>query len=385
MTENGTKNETQEIKTDNEDKNLPYPAIVLHTPHNVLQSYGYDKLGRNILMINTNRIPKNETIDLDELANVIINAVDKIADHEYVLVYVNSALSTVNQPSMNWLRKIYSGLGFKYRKNIKALYLVHPSLWTKTVFLVMKPLLSQKFWKKLIYIDTVDQIYQYVERSQITFSRDVYLYEELRDKINIKVFGMSLDTLLARKDQAIGIPSFVEQAITYLDNYGLEAEGLFRMSGDVTEMKIMQQQIDEGMDISFNNRTLLHSVSGLLKKYFRELPEPLFTHALYTKFLEMSVIEDRDFKRKRCIELLNALPPANRRLVKFFMSFLQRVAAFSDKNKMTSENLALVIGPNLLALKGATSEQQLKDVKLVCKTIQYLIDDYSPLFFLYRI
>jgi len=381
MTENEPKNEIQVIKTENVDKHLPYPPIVVNTPHNVLQSYGQDKLARTILMLNTNRIPNNESIDLDNLATTIIVAVDKIAEHDYVLVYVNSTLSSVNQPSMNWLRKIYSGLGFKYRKNIKALYLVHPSLWTKTVFLVMKPLLSQKFWRKLIYIEKVEQIYEYIDPTQITFSRDVYLYEELRDKINIKVFGVALDTLLARKDQAMGIPSFVEQAITYLDNNSLEAEGLFRMSGDAVEMRELQQQIDEGKDINFSNCLSLHSISGLLKKYFRELPEPLFTNALYSKFLETAAIEDRDLKRKKCIELLNTLPPANRRLVKFLMSFLQRVAAFSDKNKMTSENLALVTGPNLLAAKGATSEQQLKDMKLVCKTIQYLIDDYNSLFF----
>jgi len=149
MTENEPKNEIQVIKTENVDKHLPYPPIVVNTPHNVLQSYGQDKLGRTILMLNTNRIPNNETIDLDNLATTIIVAVDKIAEHDYVLVYVNSTLSSLNQPSMNWLRKIYSGLGFKYRKNIKALYLVHPSLWTKTVFLVMKPLLSQKILEKI--------------------------------------------------------------------------------------------------------------------------------------------------------------------------------------------------------------------------------------------
>ena len=30
----------------------------------------------------------------------------------------------------------------------------------------------------------------------------------------------------------------------------------------------------------------IHAVAGLLKLYFRELPEPLFTHSLYSKFVD---------------------------------------------------------------------------------------------------
>lgn len=30
----------------------------------------------------------------------------------------------------------------------------------------------------------------------------------------------------------------------------------------------------------------IHAVAGLLKKYFRQLPEPLFTDILYTSFIQ---------------------------------------------------------------------------------------------------
>ncbi len=30
----------------------------------------------------------------------------------------------------------------------------------------------------------------------------------------------------------------------------------------------------------------IHAVAGLLKKYFRQLPEPLFTDLLYTSFIQ---------------------------------------------------------------------------------------------------
>lgn len=32
--------------------------------------------------------------------------------------------------------------------------------------------------------------------------------------------------------------------------------------------------------------TDIHAVAGLLKRYFRELPDPVFTDALYTSFVQ---------------------------------------------------------------------------------------------------
>ena len=32
--------------------------------------------------------------------------------------------------------------------------------------------------------------------------------------------------------------------------------------------------------------TDIHAVAGLLKRYFRELPDPLFTEELYTSFVQ---------------------------------------------------------------------------------------------------
>jgi len=33
--------------------------------------------------------------------------------------------------------------------------------------------------------------------------------------------------------------------------------------------------------------TDIHAVAGLLKRYFRELPDPLFTEALYSSFVQV--------------------------------------------------------------------------------------------------
>ena len=54
--------------------------------------------------------------------------------------------------------------------------------------------------------------------------------------------------------------------------------------------------------------TDIHAVAGLLKKYFRELPEPLFTNALYPNFVDglckqfsITLINDHLEKATQCI------------------------------------------------------------------------------------
>ena len=56
----------------------------------------------------------------------------------------------------------------------------------------------------------------------------------------------------------------------------------------------------------------VHSVSSLLKMYFRELPNPLCTYYLYDKFVEAA----RSRENERLIlmrEVVQQLPPPNYR------------------------------------------------------------------------
>jgi hypothetical protein len=38
-----------------------------------------------------------------------------------------------NRPSFEWLKFVYSLFSRKYKKNLKAMYVVHPTMWTKVI------------------------------------------------------------------------------------------------------------------------------------------------------------------------------------------------------------------------------------------------------------
>lgn len=104
-------------------------------------------------------------------------------------------------------------------------------------------------------------------------------------------------------------------------------------------------------------------LAALLKKFFRDLPEPLLTHKLHKvlhatsskilrfhssplrAFVELTKPEDR----LRALQLsVSLLPKPNRDVLECISVFLAHVAKFPE-NKMDMSNLAIVIAPNILS------------------------------------
>jgi hypothetical protein len=71
---------------------------------------------------------------------------------------------------------------------------------------------------------------------------------------------------------------FVSKSIEYLDKQSvLQIVGLFRLSGSAPLIKKLSEDIDAGKSCDFAQIADPHTVTGLLKLYFREMEEPLLT------------------------------------------------------------------------------------------------------------
>lgn len=80
----------------------------------------------------------------------IIKTCDRLVESPkgYCLVYLHSSMSSANKPDNGWLKKMYQVVFTrKYKKNLKAFYIVHPTFWVKCLFWFMTPFLSKKFWR----------------------------------------------------------------------------------------------------------------------------------------------------------------------------------------------------------------------------------------------
>ena len=68
--------------------------------------------------------------------------------------------------------------------------------------------------------------------------------------------------------------------------------------------------------------TDVNALSGLVKLYFRELPEALFTDKLYPQLVDSMALSDPDAKERCMIALRNSLPEPNRTVVNYLIAHL---------------------------------------------------------------
>ncbi|ESN94610.1 hypothetical protein HELRODRAFT_164475 [Helobdella robusta] len=129
-----------------------------------------------------------------------------------------------------------------------------------------------------------------------------------------------------------------------------EIAGVFRLAPSTSRVKKLKAEFDANM-VNINEFVRdAACLSGVLKQYLRELPEPLMLHDLCEQWVQAY--------QKPQNERLNALWVIVDKLkqknighynnLRYLIKFLALVASHSEKNKMSSANLAIVVAPNLL-------------------------------------
>lgn len=92
---------------------------------------------------------------------------------DYSLIYFHYGLSSKNKPSLGWLVQAYKAFDRNYKKNLKALYLVHPTSFLKIVSQIFRPLISAKFGKKLNYIHRLKELNEAVPLDLLDIPNEV--------------------------------------------------------------------------------------------------------------------------------------------------------------------------------------------------------------------
>ncbi|ELR18936.1 RhoGAP domain containing protein [Acanthamoeba castellanii str. Neff] len=308
-----------------------------------LYKAGRDKLGRQVVVFTLYNL--GEKVDFERLLLYIIKVMDKLVEEEYALVFCQTHMTTAHRPPFTWLRKAYGMFQRKYKKNLKAAYIIHASTLVRMTLKLFKPFISSKFWKKLVYIDQVTDIYQYIRPDQLTLPDEVLTFN--RESRATPLFGLPLAAGCARNPTTSLLPIVCERAFEVLDTRGVELEGIFRVSGSTALLNELKQRFDRGEDVDLGFAEV-HTVAGLLKLYLRELPEPLMTFRLYEPFIT-AVRRSREWTDigDEVAALVRELPTENYILSARLYTLLGRVAENADKNLMNVNNLAIVVGPNV--------------------------------------
>uniref|UniRef100_A0A336KCS4 CSON007345 protein n=1 Tax=Culicoides sonorensis TaxID=179676 RepID=A0A336KCS4_CULSO len=92
----------------------------------------------------------------------VIKTLQQLITDDYILIYFHGGSNKNNVPPFRWLKKCYQLIDRRLRKSLKNMYLVHPSFWLKSMVWMLRPFVSAKFWRKLVYVNTLEELYTYV-------------------------------------------------------------------------------------------------------------------------------------------------------------------------------------------------------------------------------
>ncbi|CAH8665296.1 unnamed protein product [Schistosoma rodhaini] len=96
-------------------------------------------------------------------------------------------------------------------------------------------------------------------------------------------------------------------------------------------------------------------VAGALKQYLLSLPEPLITYDFADQWAAASKKPNSTAVNLQLIRsCLEKMPKEFRLNLGYLMCFLQKLSSQSDVNKMTSDNLSIVIAPNVYRLSSCS-------------------------------
>lgn len=225
--------------------------------------------------------------------------------------------------------------------------------------LTMQPMLDSEF--------SLDELLSFIEsRKQATFWKNLGKAFKNDKSKNVKkkgVFSVPLDVIIERdgaeSTDGVGpgtlrIPAIIDDIVSSMRQMDLSVEGVFRKNGNIKKQQELVDRVNnEGCDhINFMELPVIQ-LAAILKRYLRDLPDPLMTHKLYRLWISAAKIPDLA-KRKQCLHLACCLlPKSHRDCLEILFTFLKWAGTFHQLDdevgsKMDVRNLATVIAPNIL-------------------------------------
>ncbi|XP_061642234.1 rho GTPase-activating protein 9 isoform X3 [Phyllopteryx taeniolatus] len=228
--------------------------------------------------------------------------------------------------------------------------------------------------------------------------------QALQEKGLIKdqVFGCRLEMLCEREKSTV--PRFVRLCAETVEKRGLDTDGIYRVSGNLAVIQKLRYLVNHERAVTTDGRYMfpaelvqeeklnldesewedIHVITGALKLFFRELPEPLVPYGFFSDVVDTVKTSDYADKVERLTSVVHSLPQPNHDTLQFICRHLKRwarsvllsassrpILAFplhavplaleragptgasrvlehSDANRMTTQNIGIVFGPTLL-------------------------------------
>ncbi|KAK7909801.1 hypothetical protein WMY93_014485 [Mugilogobius chulae] len=162
------------------------------------------------------------------------------------------------------------------------------------------------------------------------------------------VFGVPIETVA--QQEGVLVPHVIRCCVEEVERRGMNEVGLYRVSGATRDINTLKTVFDSNLceAVTRLRSAEVNAVSGVLKLYFRELPEPLIPPELFQSLVQALELNDPPARSTALLSVLQSCPETNRNTLLFLLRHLQRVSEREAVNKMSLLNLATVFGPSLL-------------------------------------
>lgn len=203
--------------------------------------------------------------------------------------------------------------------------------------------------------------------------------------VHKKVFGEPIEEHILAKQPLSDISFVIELCVCFLLERGFQEEGLFRVGHAAHKLSRLKSAIDAGIYNADNLPTINdpHVIAGLLKNYLRSLPDPLLTYKLYDEFIAIASLTSEQGLKEELLQVLYKLPKANYDNLRYLIAFLSEFKEQIGKTRMSTQNIAIVISPNLLWPKNEKDQgysEQVSSAASVNTIVELLVSNYAFFF-----
>ncbi|XP_054611225.1 rho GTPase-activating protein 31 [Dunckerocampus dactyliophorus] len=183
------------------------------------------------------------------------------------------------------------------------------------------------------------------------------------------------------------VPQVLQKCAEFIEKHGI-VDGIYRLSGVTSNIQRLRQEFSSEACPDLTKEVYLqdiHCVGSLCKLYFRELPNPLLTYELYSKFTEaVSVCGDHE-RLLHIQKVVKELPTPHFRTLEYLTKHLARLATLSAQTNMHTRNLALVWAPNLLRSKtveasSGNGDMAFQEVRIQQSVVEFILNHTEQIF-----
>ncbi|XP_077360520.1 arf-GAP with Rho-GAP domain, ANK repeat and PH domain-containing protein 1 isoform X2 [Festucalex cinctus] len=145
------------------------------------------------------------------------------------------------------------------------------------------------------------------------------------------------------------VPLAIQRCIQHIKNHGLKVEGVYRRCGLASKVSQLVETLvrSPGSVLLESDEQGVLDAASALKQYIRQQEVQLFSESERKDWMRAAVISDERARFSAYRQLLRQLPSEKRVTLNALFGHFYMVQTFSQVNKMSAHNLALVLVPSL--------------------------------------